>query len=90
MVHGYGAERLAATLEQGTVLLDPTAPGALGTRWRWSAGPTSSEAYISTGNGSYFRIHRFAGACRIFRAATFWINEARATAPNVEYKLDGW
>ena len=49
-------------------------------------GPDFSEAYISTGNGSYFRIHWFSGDTIFRSAATFWINEARDCEPNVEYK----
>ena len=58
VVHGYGV-KARVPLEQGTVLLDPTALMHSGDPLEVVGGPDFSEAYISTGNGSYFRIHWF-------------------------------
>ena len=85
VVHGYGV-KARVPLEQGTVLLDPTALMHSGDPLEVVGGPDFSEAYISTGNGSYFRIHWFSGDTIFRSAATFWINEARDCEPNVEYK----
>jgi hypothetical protein len=86
VVHGYGV-LAKVPLTRGSWLLDPTALMHAGNVDADAVGGSEfSEAYISTGNSSYFRIHWFAGDSIFRTAATFWINEARDREPNVEYR----